>query len=197
MHNGATARESCDARRAVALAADWAPRSSICDAQRARASFANKRNSSAEGWGLGALCLCVEPEFLIELIKIHTNMRYIFLRGLEIIFLYFKKDQHHVSPSLPPSPPSFRLKEPNTLPAPLAPPERLNLSESRALVFLGNIKLERLFCHSYPRKRHLLFWKSCEKKAAQKQVSLLVRVSFRWDLPVGSMDLPVDLYRSA
>jgi hypothetical protein len=27
-----------------------------------RASFANKQNSTAEGWGLEAQCLCVEPE---------------------------------------------------------------------------------------------------------------------------------------
>jgi hypothetical protein len=27
-----------------------------------RASFANKRNSTVEGWGLGAQCLGVEPE---------------------------------------------------------------------------------------------------------------------------------------
>jgi hypothetical protein len=27
-----------------------------------RASFANKQNSTAKGWGFGAQCLCVEPE---------------------------------------------------------------------------------------------------------------------------------------
>ena len=27
-----------------------------------RASFAKKQNSASEGWGLGAQCLCVEPE---------------------------------------------------------------------------------------------------------------------------------------
>jgi hypothetical protein len=27
-----------------------------------RASFANKQNGTAEGWGLGAQCWCVEPE---------------------------------------------------------------------------------------------------------------------------------------
>jgi hypothetical protein len=27
-----------------------------------RPSFANKQNSTTEGWGLGAKCLCVEPD---------------------------------------------------------------------------------------------------------------------------------------
>jgi len=40
-----------------------------------RASFANKQSSTAEGWGLGGRCLCVEPE-LTPCVhkKIYTNI---------------------------------------------------------------------------------------------------------------------------
>jgi hypothetical protein len=67
-----------------------------------RASFANKQNRTAEGWGLGAQCLCVEPE-LSPCIhnKNHTNKVYLFLRRLKKIFpkifLCFEKKQTSIT----------------------------------------------------------------------------------------------------
>ena len=41
-----------------------------------RASFANKQNSTAEGWGLGAQCLCVEPELPPSVHKQNPHQHY-------------------------------------------------------------------------------------------------------------------------
>jgi hypothetical protein len=38
-----------------------------------RASSANKQTSAAEGWGLGAQCLCVEPELPSYVHKQHSH----------------------------------------------------------------------------------------------------------------------------
>jgi hypothetical protein len=86
-----------------------------------RASFPNKQNSTVEGWGLGAKCLSVEPGLPPCVHKqIHTNIRYLFLRRLKIIFQYFKKTDQ----SLPAEPTPERAS--GTPSAPLEPTQRLN-----------------------------------------------------------------------
>jgi hypothetical protein len=86
-----------------------------------RALFANKKNSTAEGWGSGAQCLCMEPE-LSSCVqkKVHTNIYYLVFRWLKIIFLCFKKQTSitQARPSLPAEPRSERA---SGNPAPLAP----------------------------------------------------------------------------
>ena len=84
-----------------------------------RASFANKRNSTAGGWGLGAQCLCLEPKFspCVPRKSSHEHTSSFFL-ALKIIFIYFNK-QTSITLALP----SF-LSEPQseTLTELLAPP---------------------------------------------------------------------------
>jgi hypothetical protein len=84
------------------------------------ASFAIKRNSTAEGCGSVAQCLFVEPEIsLCVHLKKRTKIHYICLRS-------------ESRKPVPPSSPSFRLKEHQATPAPLASPKRLSSSESPA-----------------------------------------------------------------
>jgi hypothetical protein len=69
-----------------------------------RASFANKQNSTAEGWGLGAQCVCVEPELPPYVHKQNPRQHtFSFASAAQNnIPIFLKKtDQHHVSPSLP------------------------------------------------------------------------------------------------
>jgi hypothetical protein len=97
-----------------------------------RSSFANKQKSTAEGWGLGAQGLCVEPELSPCVHKKnpheHALSFYSAARNNIPIYFFFKKTASRKP--VPPSPLSFHLKEPQGPLAPLAPPERLNSSES-------------------------------------------------------------------
>jgi hypothetical protein len=66
-----------------------------------RASFANKRNSTTEGLGLGAQCLFVRgarASSLCVILKNHTNIRYIFSAAQNSIPISLKTDQHYESP---------------------------------------------------------------------------------------------------
>jgi hypothetical protein len=76
-----------------------------------RASFASKHNSTSEGWGLGAQCLCVEPElppcFHLKNPHEHTLP---FSSAVKINIPRFKQKNRPASRKpVAPSPPSLRL----------------------------------------------------------------------------------------
>jgi hypothetical protein len=65
-----------------------------------RASFANKHNSSAEDWGLGAQCLRAKPELYpcVRKTKTKNEHKLSFSSAVQNSIPVFKKtDLHHVS----------------------------------------------------------------------------------------------------
>jgi hypothetical protein len=81
-----------------------------------RFSFANKKNSTTRGWGLGAWCLCVQPELSP---CVHLKITRAAEKNIPVV------QKKTLSKPMSVFLPSLRLKEPQAKPASSILPERL------------------------------------------------------------------------